>query len=228
MSGRNSLGRVAVLAIAVLVMGGAAATPLTPAHEPGPSAIRSTGTYSINVTAVVDYGYQPDTLEQVPTNATIVVTFIDADTLPHSFTIWSRAGVVIPVTDTPSQLTQLLTTYPPLFSDLLNGSGEHFTGTFRSPVAPGWYEFVCNVSGHFQNGMYGFIAFGENLPSNLTTPSRTGVGVASSNPGLVVAIGVLVVIALAFGYVVWRQRRAAYRMPPPHPKNPPRTDRPRG
>ena len=125
--------RVAVLAVALLMVGGALCSPSVAAAHSG--GIAATG--SISVTATGDYGYQPDTFQQVPTNATLTVTFTDGSELQHSFTISSREGFVIPSTYTPTQLNQLLTTYPPLYSSFVNVSGDQSKGTFHSPTAPG-------------------------------------------------------------------------------------------
>jgi hypothetical protein len=78
---------------------------------------------------------------------------------------------------------------------------------------PGWYEFVCLEPGHFQSGMYGFIAFGMNLPANLT------VSVASTGPGAGVfiisgTIVALVVVALVLGFVVGRRKGSEFEMSP--------------
>src|SRR5208282_501646 len=153
--------------VVLLLLGGILACPVSPTPEPPVTSVVAAATGAINVTATPDYGYQPDTFQQVPIDANITVTFNDSDVLQHSFTISTREGFVIPTSYTPTQLNQLFETYPAMYSRLLNGSGEQSIGTFQSPAAPGWYEFVCNVSGHFQSGMYGFIAFGESLPANL-------------------------------------------------------------
>jgi len=178
----------------------------------------------LNISAVPDYGYQPATLEQVPVGASIQVKFTDDDVLQHSFTISSRQGFVIPTSYTPQQLTHFFAEYPPLISLLVNYSGAQSFGTFPSPATPGWYEFVCNVSGHFENGMYGFIAFGENLPTNLTPPSRTGVGGSGVNPVDVVVI-VVVIGLIALGLVLWSRERTrrlrASSRPPRTPSSPP-------
>jgi plastocyanin len=213
--------RVAWFAAVVLLVVGALALPL-------PSALGRTGSFenpattgSITVAAVKDYGYQPDAFQEVPTNATITVTFTDDDVLQHSFTISSREGFVIPTSYTTTQLDQLFTTYPALFSALVNASGDQVVGTFHSPSTPGWYEFVCNVSGHFQDGMYGFIAFGEDLPSNLTAPSRVGLGGTNITPLDAAVLGSVLVVAV-LGLVFWQRRRVARRLAP-KPARPPRT-----
>jgi plastocyanin len=203
---------VGALAVFVLLVGGALAIPIDPALGYSADRGRPVVTGSITVAAVKDYGYQPDTFQQEPTNATITVTFTDDDVLQHSFTISSREGFVIPTTYTPTQLTQLFTTYPALFSALVNGSGDQTVGTFHSPSTPGWYEFVCNVSGHFENGMYGFVAFGEDLPSNLTSTPRVGLGGTNITP-LDAAVIAAIFLVLVLGLVVWYRRRSARRLP---------------
>jgi hypothetical protein len=61
--------------------------------------------------------------------------------------------------------------------------------------------------------MYGFIAFGINLPSNLTVstgPTGPGVGVFIISGTIVV----LVVVALVLGFVVGRRKGSEFEMPP--------------
>ena len=209
----------AIFAALVLLATGAISIPLAPVsgHAVAAGAVGAAG--SVTLAATQDYGYQPGTFQQVPTNATITVTFTDDDVLQHSFVISSREGLVIPSGYTDTQLAQFFTTYPALYYAVVNAQGDRSVGTFHSPVSPGWYEFVCNVTGHFENGMYGFIAFGENLPSNLTPPSRVGVGGVTLSPLDEAAIGVLIV-AFALVVVLWRRRRAGPKSPAPSPRSP--------
>jgi plastocyanin len=211
------------IGVFVLFVGGVASTGAVPAVG-GASAVRGLApTGSITVAATSDYGYQPDSFEQVPLAANITVTFTDDDVLQHTFTLSSREGFVIPTSDTPSQLTEFLSTYPPRYSGIVNASGDVSVGNFTSPGTPGWYEFVCNVSGHFQSGMYGFIAFGENLPPNLTRTPRVGLGLGSLTPLDLAGLGAFA-LALVLGLVLWYR----YRMAPPRPGRPPHEpDRPR-
>jgi len=219
------MGKVSLVAltVAAMVLGAAALVPPTTGSPARPAA-----DYSLSVIATTDYHYQPETFQQVPTDTNITVTFTDADVLSHSFTISSREGFVIPSTYSPAQLDQMFVTYPAIYSSLLNGSGDQSVGTFQSPATPGWYEFVCTVSGHFQNGMYGFIAFGENLPANLTTPNRTGLGSGNVSPIEAAGIGIGVIAVLVLGYLVWVRRQSPPKRPPtssrgaaPPPAGPP-------
>ncbi len=179
---------------------------------------------SLAVTTASPYKFVQNAIEQVPSNSTINVTVTDVDTLAHTFSILNREGVVIPTSTGTGALNQLFATYGALVSVNVTGSGDVVTQSFHSP-APGWYEFVCLETGHFQQGMYGFIAFGENLPSNLT------VTTPSTGPGIAVfiisgTIVTLVVIAIVLGFVVGRRKGSEFEMPPerlgyPEPPVPP-------
>ena len=174
------------------------------------------GSASISIAAVSNFGYQPDTIGNVPLNATITVTFTDDDVLPHTFNISSREGFQIPNDYTAAQLNQLFDQYHALYAAEVDYGGDVSVGSFTSPSAPGWYEFICNQSGHFTEGMYGFIAFGEPVPSNLTEHGH-GSEVPTTGSALVAALGGAVIVAVLLGVVLWRRRRSTYR-PPPGPQ----------
>jgi uncharacterized cupredoxin-like copper-binding protein len=165
MGGRS----VVALAVVVLLVGGALAIPIGPALGHVVNSTPTSASASITVEATGDYGFLPDTFQQVPTNATITVTLTDQDVLEHTFTIIGKEGWVIPSNYSASQIDNLGygNSPPALFNLNVTGTGDVATGMFQSPEL-GWYEFVCTVPGHFQLGMYGFIAFGENLPANVT------------------------------------------------------------
>lgn len=205
------------LAIAALLIGGgfAALEATAPARAATALHVDTSGT--VQVTAESGFSFTPNNFNQVPTNTTITVTFTDNDALDHTFTIIGRQGWVIPSSISEDQFDSLVFGSSPrvLFNanaTAVGNPGDQVTLSFTSPGV-GWYEFVCTEAGHFQNGMYGFIAFGENLPANLT------VVAASTNPGIAVFIIVgtivaLVVIAIVLGFVVGRRRGDVYEMPP--------------
>jgi len=211
MRGRSVL-TLLVVAVAVTGIlrapGAEAATPFT---SPTPSAAVGW----INISATGDYGYTPPYLQQVPTNATITVTFTDKSDMAHTFTIINKEGWVVPKTDSPAQISTLAYGTPSSNLDNANvsGPGDVNVTTFESP-GPGWYEFVCTVSGHFQLGMLGFVAFGMNLPSNLTGSNRTGIGGNLSFNAEDAAIVALLVVVCVAGYVYFRRRREQQRSQP--------------
>ena len=145
----------------------------------------------------------------VPTNSTINVTVTDADTLAHTFSIINWEGVQLPPS---ANIPTVVSAHGTLFAANVSGAGDRATGSFTSP-GPGWYEFVCQEPGHYAAGMYGFIAFGINLPPNVTvTTASTGPGAAVFI--IVGTIAALVVIAIVLGFVVGRRHGSEYEMPP--------------
>ncbi|MGA8276532.1 MAG: cupredoxin domain-containing protein [Thermoplasmata archaeon] len=204
--GRGPLA-VALAVIIVLSLFGVGTSQAT-SHS---AVVKQTASSTLAVTSSSGFLFSPSLFGNQLTNTSIVVTLTNGDDQPHTFTIASRQGWVIPATYTQGQLTTFLTEYPPLFN--VNATpASQATANFTSP-AKGWYEFVCTEPGHFQSGMYGFIAFGEPLPSNLT------VSAASVGPGeavfiIVGTIVALTVIAIVLGFVVGRRRGSSDEMPP--------------
>jgi plastocyanin len=205
---------MAALAVVVILFGGVIALPAQPVSATTPILHLPGTSDSLAVAATKDYGYSPPTFEQVPTNATINVTFTDDSNLPHTFTIIGKEGWVVPGTISATDFSNLVfgQSPPVMFNLNVTAMGDVAMGSFQSR-GPGWYEFVCTTSGHFQSGMYGFIAFGENLPANLTPNSRVGVG--GGNIGLIEAASAgAVLVVILIGVVVWRRRRRGHRTPP--------------
>lgn len=237
-TGRSSIA----LVVAVLLVGGGLVALDESAPARAASAIHVNTSSSLQVTAEAGFSFTPNAFEMVPTNTTITVTFTDNDVLDHTFTIIGRQGWVVPGSYTSGQILALA--YGGAPPNLFNANATATTGstpqvikTFTSPGV-GWYEFFCTEAGHFQSGMYGFIAFGENLPANLTVSSP------STNPGVAVFIIVgtivaMVVVALVLGFVVGRRRGSTYEMPPQRlgypepetteaPPTSPKSEEPRG
>jgi hypothetical protein len=179
----------------------------------------------VALTAAAPYKFDPALIANVAdsnTTSNVTIDMTNGDQLDHTFTLSSREGWVIPTSYTSAQLAAFFNQYHPQFSLNVSATSSK-TGSFPAPPM-GWYEFVCNETGHFSEGMFGFIAFGEALPSNLT------VSAAYDGPGAAVFIIVgtivtLTVIAIVLGFVVGRRRGAHDEMPPerlgyPEPPNP--------
>jgi len=211
-----SQGGYPVRAVAVAISLGlivAALAGVALARPAGAQSVKVAASGTIDITATSTFSYQPNSFEQVPANSTISVSFTDAASIPHTFTIIGREGYQIPSSISETDFNNLVfgKSPAPIYNLNISNTGSQ-PGSFTSP-AQGWYEFVCTEPGHFQDGMYGFIAFGMNLPANLTVSSGTpGPGAA-----LFIIIGTivsLVVIALVLGFVVGRRKGAMHEMPP--------------
>jgi plastocyanin len=188
---------------------------------PRVSAVEVDTTSYLNVTGTDAFLFSPDVISGLPLNTNITVTFTDAGSADHTFTILSYEGVSF--NNNTSNIDPVA--YPTGTSPT-NGSGPGnllninatsapgaFTQVFKSPATAGWYEFVCTEPGHFSLGMYGYISFGEPVPPGLVpTSSPTGPGAA-----VFIIVGTIVsltVIAIVLGFVVGRRRGAAFEMPP--------------
>lgn len=210
--GRRGMGRgpIAILVASLLVLG--LLTAGVSRDSPDSRVVDAAGSTSVAVTAEDTLLFDPNAFNDVGTNTTITVSFTDGGSLAHTWSLSSREGVVINTALTPAELSAYFTTYPPLVSIQQNGSGTAPPATFTSPGV-GWYEFVCLEPGHFQAGMYGFIAFGEALPANLTvTAPYDGAGAA-----VFIIVGTIVsltVVAIVLGFVVGRRRGSSDEMPP--------------
>jgi hypothetical protein len=209
---------LALTLAAALVLGGAISVATGRVAVAG-SVVVATGT-GISETASSGFHFDTCGFEMLPLGSEIDLTFFDADTTSaHTFTILDKANYQVPPTDGPQALDTLLGTYHTLVNTTAqpggwgNNSSTPFVVSFASPATASWYEFVCWESGHFQAGMYGFIAFGEALPASLSC------GSGAPGPGLAVFIIVgtivtLTVLAIVLGFVVGRRKGAVHEMPP--------------
>ncbi len=166
---------------------------------------------SFSVSAVDGLRFSPDIINNVPSATNVTAIFTNADTSGsgHTFTVSSQLNHTIPQS---TDLATYFQQYPPLVSIWENGTGLTTNGTIQF-AGVGWFEFVCLEPGHFASGMYGYIAFGEAVPSNLS------VSAPATGPGLAVFIIVgtvvtLTVIAVVLGFVVGRRRGSEFEMPP--------------
>ena len=166
-------------------------------------------------TATAPYAFVNRSYENVSLNTTISVSFIDADSYsPHTFTILGARDYEIP--DPAGQSAGNLSALIKANGTLVNLTATPLNtthGTLGPVTQPGWYEFVCLEAGHFQAGMYGFIAFGEALPAGLTTSSGTPA------PGIAVFIIIgtivtLTVLAIVLGFVVGQRHGSEHELPP--------------
>jgi hypothetical protein len=199
--------------VLALVVGGGVTVLTGRVAVAGP--VRVDTTSYLNETAVSGYAYVTRGYELLPLGVTIDVAFFNGDTTGqvHTFTILNWTNRTVPTSDSTADLGALINKYHALVNVTEGTEGQTAYGSFKSPPAPGYYEFVCMTSGHFGLGMYGYIAFGEALPSNLS------FGGGSPGPGLAVFIIVgtivtLTVLAIVLGFVIGRRHGAVHEMPP--------------
>jgi hypothetical protein len=205
---------IALAIVAALLSVGVAGAYATRVAAASSTEVDPTATLS--VTATGTFSFTPNRINDLPLSTVITVTFTNGDSsgATHTFTILGCEGRAIPAgtTDvTPWINSTKCGGDAPLFN--VEGAPGAHTKSFTSPAADGWYMFLCTESGHFANGMYGYIAFGEDVPANLS------VSVPSTGPGLAVFIIVgtivtLTVIAIVLGFVVGKREGGRHEMPP--------------
>ncbi len=171
---------------------------------------------TLSISAEAHYTYNQRAFEELPLNTTITLSFFDSDTgSPHTFTLIDWPNVSIPdyASVTTGQLGMIVQSHGTLVNATAT-SGLYSKTTTIAPVSfRSWYEFVCMEPGHFEQGMYGYVAFGELLPVNLSFAS------GSPGPGLALFIIVgtivsLTVLAIVLGFVVGKREGSEHEMPP--------------
>lgn len=140
--------------------------------------------------------------------ATVDVLVTNTGNQPHTFTLDPASNHTL----TSATFTAYFAQHPPTANvNVPTGAGGTAWANF-SVAGPGIYEFICEVPGHFANGMFGFLYVGLPPPANASAPStelvQTGILVGAGS-----LLGVGLVIALAAAYT-GRFPRAP---PPGHP-----------
>lgn len=183
--------------------------------------VRGQASESVTVTVGTAFAFSPSSFEVTPGD-TITLTVENLDSAQHTFTLSSVTNYSFTSSNTTTDLANFFTAHPPLVYVNVNATpGWKQTVTFTAPRL-GTYEYVCEVPGHFQAGMWGLMGSGVSVGP----PPGPGLPF-----GLYIIAGViviLVVVAIVLGFVVGKREGAKYEMPPerlgypePSPSNPP-------
>jgi uncharacterized cupredoxin-like copper-binding protein len=128
-----------------------------------------------------------------PFNLDVLVT--NLGDLSHTFTLVGQTNVTL----TPASYPAYLLQNPPIANaNVPGGPGSTVWANFTVP-GPGIYQYFCTVSGHFQNGMTGFLYVGVPPPP-LPAPPSTAIieGWVLIGSGVLLGIGVLAAAASAY------------------------------
>jgi uncharacterized cupredoxin-like copper-binding protein len=152
----------------------------------------------LNETTVDTLAFVPDVLNasavtSYPAALDILVTNDGGDS--HTFTLEAQANNVLD----PSSFTTYFTSHPPAVNVVVpSGSGNSVWANL-TVTGPGAYEYICEVSGHFVNGMFGWLYVGEPVPASASAPSSALVQpVLLAGAGVLLGIGVLLALAATF------------------------------
>ncbi len=220
------------LAMALVLVTGGTVAALTGHVIVSGAVVNDTGT-TVYETAAPQYTFLNRSYQNLPLNTPMSLVLFDSDSgSAHTFTILNRSDYEIPNPSTfsSSALGALMKKWGTLGNVTAGRNGGKNTTVIAAVASPSWYEFVCLEPGHFQAGMYGFIAFGMALPTNLT------FGSGAPGPGIAVFIIIgtivaLTVLAIVLGFVVGQRHGSEHEMPPerlgyPEPSAPPPSDSP--
>jgi len=152
----------------------------------------------LNETTVDALAFQPDVLNasaitSYPAALDILVTNEGSDS--HTFTLEAQANNTLD----PSTYDTYFTSHPPAVNVIVpSGAGSTVWANFTL-TTPGAYEYICEVSGHFANGMSGWLYVGEPVPVVAGAASTAIVQPALlAGAAVLLTIGVLLALAASF------------------------------
>jgi plastocyanin len=143
--------------------------------------------------------FVPNVLSASPTHYPIVVAVLvtNEGSFGHTFTMAPQTNVTL----LPSNFTTYFAAHPPLVNQAVPAVPGGTVWANFTVAAPGVYQYICEVSGHFANGMYGFLYVGVPVPAPPAAPSTAIVqGWVLVGSAVLLGIGaVLVAVAALAG-----------------------------
>ncbi len=128
-----------------------------------------------------------------PFNLDVLVT--NTGNLGHTFTLAGQTNVTL----TPATFASYFVQHPPLVNvQVPSGPGSTVWANF-TVAGPGVYQYLCSVSGHFANGMTGFLYVGVTPPPQAAPPSTAVVeSWVLVGSGVLLAFGILAAVVATF------------------------------
>ena len=143
------------------------------------------------------YQFVPAVLAAAPPHYPVTLSVLVTNTgaLGHTFTVSPLSNFTL----SPANFTQTFASHPPLVSAAINsGAGSTAFANF-TVRAPGVYQYICTIPGHFANGMTGFLYVGVTPPPPTPTPSTALVeSWVLLGSGILLGIGVLLGATAAY------------------------------
>jgi uncharacterized cupredoxin-like copper-binding protein len=143
------------------------------------------------------YQFVPAVLAAAPTHYPQILDVLVTNTgsLSHTFTVSSLNNYTL----SPANFTQTFATNAPLVSQPINsGAGSTAWANFTIR-APGVYQYICTIPGHFANGMTGFLYVGVPVPPPPVAPSTAIVDTwVLAGSAFLLGIGVLIAVIASY------------------------------
>ncbi len=204
---RRTLRRLGPLALAIALAGAALGLAGIGTGLAVPRTAAPGGGTVLQVSATTSFTFVPSQLT-VTAGEPVELEVTQEANFNHTFTLSSVAGYTFPSSATASDIFAYFAAHPPLVNlSLGDVPGRTTYANFTAPPA-GAYEFLCEIPGHFQSGMFGTLtSTATPSPSSPPPPPPTylyvGIGVA------------IAAVAVAVAGVVLYSRRRPKPAPPP-------------
>ncbi|MGA8709901.1 MAG: hypothetical protein ACLP8Y_06445 [Thermoplasmata archaeon] len=145
--------------------------------------------------------FLPNVLSATPTHYPIVIAVqvTNGGSFGHTFTLAPQSNVTL----SPTNFTDYFADHAPLVNQLVPAVPGGSVWANFTISAPGVYQYICEVAGHFANGMYGFLYVGVPVPLPPAAPSTAIVeGWVLVGSAFLLGIGVVLtaVASLAGGF----------------------------
>lgn len=143
--------------------------------------------------------FVPNVLSASPSHFPVVIAVLvrNEGTLGHTFTLAPQSNVTLLATN----YTSYFASHPPLVSEDVPAVPGGTVWANFTVTAPGVYQYICEVSGHFASGMYGFLYAGVPVPPPPPSPSTAIVeGWVLAGSAILLGVGaVLTVLTMLAG-----------------------------
>lgn len=146
----------------------------------------------LGTNATTGLSFVPNLLGVQPTHYPVAIDVLvtNVGSLPHTFTIESQPNVTL----SPTSFYATFHTAPPAANVSIPNPGSAVWANFTLSK-PGVYEFICEVAGHFANGMDGYLYVGIPVPA-VAAPSTSLVSPELlEGGGALLGLGVVLVVA---------------------------------
>jgi uncharacterized cupredoxin-like copper-binding protein len=139
-------------------------------------------------------GFVPNALQASPPHfpVTLDVLVTNQGSLGHTFTVVPQSNVSL----MPTNYTTYFDDHPPLSNVNVPANPGGTVWANFTILVPGVYQYICEITGHFAAGMYGFLYVGVPAPAPPPSPSTAIVeGWVLVGSGVLLGIGVVIAAA---------------------------------
>ena len=141
--------------------------------------------------------FVPNVLSASPDHFPVVVDVLvtNQGSFAHTFTVAAQSNVTL----SPANFTTYFAQHAPLVSvDVPTGAGATIWANFTVP-GPGVYMYICEIPGHFADGMDGQLYVGVPVPPPVAPPSTAIVEVwVLAGSAFLLGIGITLAVVAAY------------------------------